>query len=199
MELNREDLVQVGEINQFAYCPRRHYYIKFTATIGRNYEFVEGRVNHQNKSRRGGWTEEMYLRSNKHRLHGKIDVLEENDTLTPIERKRSESGNYFRSDELQLAGYCMLLEDNVPGNINVGYIYTESNRQRHTVRIEDWHREQVNQIVDLILNMTPDTVPPLTDNPNKCEKCSTRNYCMPYETAVLEPAKANGTGWEERV
>ena len=137
MGLKRDELVQVGEINQFVYCPRRHYYIKFFDTIGKNYELTEGSVNHEKKSRRGGWTEEMYLRSEKHRLHGKIDVLDENDTLTPVERKRAESGSYFESDELQLAAYCMLLEDNVPGSVNVGYIYTESNRQRHSVRIED--------------------------------------------------------------
>jgi len=185
MGLKRDELVQVGEINQFVYCPRRHYYIKFFDTIGKNYELTEGSVNHEKKSRRGGWTEEMYLRSEKHRLHGKIDVLDENDTLTPVERKRAESGSYFESDELQLAAYCMLLEDNVPGSVNVGYIYTESNRQRHSVRIEDWHREQVEEIVGVILDMTVDDVPPFTDNRAKCEKCSCREYCMPEESEML--------------
>jgi len=185
MGLKRDELVQVGEINQFVYCPRRHYYIKFFDTIGKNYELTEGSVSHKNKSRRGGWTEEMYLRSEKHRLHGKIDVLDENDTLTPVERKRAESGSYFESDELQLAAYCMLLEDNVPGSINVGYIYTESNRQRHAVRIQDWHREQVAEIVDVILDMTVDDIPPFVDNPSKCEKCSCREYCMPEESKML--------------
>ena len=45
--------------------------------------------------------------------------------------------------------------------------------------------------------MTVNTIPPFTDNPNKCEKCSTREYCMPAETAKLEPEKARGTGWED--
>lgn len=198
MELNQSEYVQVSEINQFVYCPRRHYYIRFFDTIGVNYELTDGVVSHENKSRRGGWSEELYLESEKYRMHGKVDIVDENGTLTPIERKRSESGSYFESDELQLAAYCMLLEESVPGRVNIGYIYTESNRKRHRVRVEDWHRKQVEQIVDLILNMSVDDPPPLTDNPNKCPKCSTREYCMPEETVILEPDKAGGTGWEDR-
>jgi len=192
-----ENLVQVQEINQFVYCPRRLYYQKFLDTIGENYELIEGTTQHNRKSTRGGWTTEIYLQSKKHRLHGKIDVVEEDDTPTPIEQKRSESGSYFESDELQLTAYCMLLEDNIDGVVNVGYIYTRSNDQRHTVRITDWQRDQVEEIVSIIQNMTVDDIPPLTDNPNKCEKCSAREYCMPQETAKLEPEKARGTGWED--
>lgn len=195
----REELVQVHEINQFVYCSRRLYYQKFLDTIGKNYELAEGHSQHEHTSQRGGWTNELYLRSDKHGLYGKIDVLDENDTLTPVERKRAESGTYFESDELQLTAYCMLLEDNVPESVNVGYIYTHSNDKRHIVRITDWHREQIKQIVSIIQEMSVDDIPPLTDNPNKCEKCSTRKYCLPAETAKLEPQKAEGSGWEDRV
>jgi len=48
-------------------------------------------------------------------------------------------------------------------------------------------------------SMTVDEVPPLVDNPTKCEKCSTREYCMPAETATLEPHRAEGTGWEDQI
>ena len=204
MELNapatrRDNLVQVQDINQFVYCPRRLYYQKFLDTVGVSYELVDGRTKHANKARRGGWTEEVYLRSEKHRIHGKIDLLEDSETLTPIERKRAESGSYYESDELQLAAYCMLLEDNVPESINVGYIYTESNDRRHTIRITNWHREQVQEIVSVIHQMTVDDIPPLVDNPNKCDACSAHQYCMPEETAKLEPDKARGTGWEDAI
>jgi CRISPR-associated exonuclease Cas4 len=188
----------VQDINQFVYCPRRLYYQTFLDTVGQNYELVDGRTSHEHASRRGGWTNELYLRSERHGLHGKIDVVENDDgTVTPIERKRAESGAYYESDELQLAAYCLLLEDNIPESVAVGYIYTESNDRRHTVRIRDWHREQVAEIVSIVDNMTVDDIPPLTDNPSKCEACSARSYCMPAETAALEPEKAHGTGWAE--
>lgn len=197
--IRREELVQVQDINQFVYCPRRYYYQTFFDTVGKNYELTDGRTNHERSSNRGGWTKEIYLRSSTHGLHGKIDVVEDGETPTPIERKRSQSGAYYESDELQLAGYCMLLEDNVPDSVTVGYIYTESNDRRHAVRVSDWHRAQVEEIVSTIQIMTVDDIPPLTDNPNKCKACSTREYCMPEETAILEPQQAEGTGWEDAV
>lgn len=195
----QEELVQVQEINQFVYCPRRLHYQKFFDTTGKNYELVQGTKQHENKSSRGGWTDEMYLKSKEYGLHGKIDVIEDGDDIVPVEQKRSESGSYFESDELQLAAYCLLLEDNTSGSVNMGYIYTRSNDQRHAVRIGEWHRNQIEEIVSIIQDMTAEDIPPLTDNPEKCEACSARQYCMPMETAMLEPEKAEGTGWEERV
>lgn len=194
----RENLVQVQAINQFVYCPRRYYYQRFQDTIGTNYELTEGKSQHESRGRRGGWTTEMYLRSVSLGLHGKIDVVETSDGApTPIERKRAESGSYYRSDELQLAAYCMLLEDNIPGSVKVGYIYTESNDKRHTVRISEKHRESITEIVSIIRKMTVDDIPPLVENPSKCRACSARSYCMPYETALLEPSKARNTGWDD--
>lgn len=195
----QENLVQVHEINQFVYCPRRLYYQKFFDTIGRNFELVEGSIQHDNTSRRGGWTKEMYLQSEKHGLHGKIDVVEDDDELVPVEHKRSESGSYFESDELQLAAYCMLLEENSPGSVNTGYIYTRSNDRRHVVRISQWHRDQIEKIVSIIQEMSIDNIPPITDNPCKCESCSTREYCMPQETLTLEPDRMPDVAWEEYV
>lgn len=92
----------------------------FLDTVGANYELVDGRSKHRRASRRGGWTNELYLQSDRHGLHGKIDVVEEDGTITPIERKQAQSEEYYEGDELQLTGYCMLLEDNIPGSVNVG-------------------------------------------------------------------------------
>ena len=92
--------------------------------MGTPYELVDGRSKHEKQSRRGGWITERYFRAAELDLHGKIDLIEsDGDVLTPVERKRAESGQYFPSDEIQLAGYCMLLEAAIEEPVNVGYIY----------------------------------------------------------------------------
>jgi CRISPR-associated exonuclease Cas4 len=195
-----EDLVHVSALNEYMYCSRRFYYQRYQDEIGKPYELADGRSKHATESQRGGWTTERYFRSERLGLHGKIDLLEADDgALTPIERKRAESGEYYASDEVQLAGYCMLLEDAIGKPINVGYIYLYSTDQRHAIHITDHHRQTVREIVSHIDSMEFGSVPPLTDNPNKCEACSARQYCMPMETAILEPEKAEGTGWEDRL
>ena len=110
-----DELVNAGHINQYLYCPRRYYYINYFDTIEMNFYLRDGQLKHENQSRKGGWIREFYIKSEKLGLHGKIDVLESKNiksvgvTLTPVERKRGSS--YHDNDEVQLAAYCMLLED----------------------------------------------------------------------------------------
>ena len=196
----REDLVYVSALQEFVYCPRRFYYQRYQDQIGTPYELVDGRSKHEHHSRRGGWVTERYFRSDELGLHGKIDLIEsDRGSLTPIERKRAESGDYYPSDEVQLAGYCMLLEDTIEEPVNVGYIYLYSTDQRHAVRISDDHRRTVKEVINRIHSMSVDSVPPFTDNPSKCDGCSARHYCMPEETTKLEPERARGTGWEDEI
>jgi len=196
----KDELVHVSALNEFVYCARRFYYQRYHDEIGTPYELVDGRSKHENQSKRGNWITERYFRSEDLGLHGKLDLIEtDSDVLTPVERKRAESGEYYPSDEVQLAGYCMLLEAAIEEPVNVGYIYLYSTDERHAIRITEEHRRTVEEIITRIEQMTVDTIPPFTDNPNKCEACSAREYCMPEETAKLEPEKAVGTGWEDEI
>ena len=194
------ELVNVSDLNQYTYCPRRYWYLHFYDTQGRNYERVEGKTRHENQSTRGDWLNELYLESEELGLKGKIDVLDmDGARAVPVERKRAESGQYYRSDKVQLAGYCMLLEEHLDEPVREGAIYLYKTDQRLHVTITEDHRESVKKQIEEIRSMSPDEVPPLTDNPSKCEKCSTREYCMPEETARLEPERVRGTGWEDEV
>lgn len=195
MSMNEGDeLVNIGHINQYLYCPRRYYYINYFDTIEMNFYLKDGQLKHQNQSRRGGWIRELYLKSEKLGIHGKIDVLESKNiksvgtTLTPIERKRGSS--YHDNDEVQLAAYCMLLEDYLDEPVRMGYLYLFGTNERYAITITDWHREKVLQVVLAIRNMTLDNIPEFVDNPNKCEKCSTVQYCLPEETKMLEEEDA---------
>lgn len=192
-----QDLVQVSALQEYVYCPRRYYYQRYHDQIGTPYELVDGRSLHDRQSRRGGWVLERYFRSEELGLHGRIDLIDPEDgALTPVERKRAESATYYESDEIQLAGYCMLLADAIDEPVNVGYIYLYSTDERHAVHITDRHREAVKTVVSRIQSMSVESIPPFTDNPKKCDACSARHYCMPAETARLEPEKVEGTGWE---
>lgn len=177
-------LVNTSDLNQYLYCPRRLYYLMFYQTQGLNFVLAEGRSKHAHQSRRGQWYREMYLRSEKLHLHGKIDLLEGKTKLTPVERKRGSS--YHDNDEVQLAAYCMLLEDYLDEPVRMGYLYLFGTNERYAITITDWHRNKVLQVVEAIRNMRLDKIPDFADNPKKCEKCSTAAYCLPEETRMLE-------------
>jgi CRISPR-associated exonuclease Cas4 len=194
----RDELIHVSALNEYVYCARRAYYQRFYDEIGDPFELADGRVKHERTARqsRGGWIKERYFRDDDLGLHGKLDLLEDDNVLTPVERKRAESGAYYPSDEVQLAGYCMLLEAATGRPVNVGYIYLYETDQRHAIEITEKHRRTVREIISRIRSMTVGSIPPFTDNPKKCEACSAREYCMPEETVRLEPKRAVGTGWE---
>jgi CRISPR-associated exonuclease Cas4 len=195
-----DELINVSDLNQYQYCPRRYWYLHFFDTQGQNYQRIEGKTKHKNNSTRGDWLNELYLESESIGLKGKIDVLDLEDGRTiPVERKRASSGDYYWNDEVQIAGYCMLLEANIEESVREGAIYLYETDQRMHIPITADHREAVRKTVDAMRSMSPADVPPLTDNPKKCEKCSTREYCMPAETATLEPEKVEGTGWEDHI
>jgi CRISPR-associated exonuclease Cas4 len=48
------------------------------------------------------------------------------------------------------------------------------------------------EITEAIRNMRLYSIPDFTANQNKCEKCSTVQYCMPLETEMLEGQKQRG-------
>lgn len=194
--LSKEELVNVSAINQYLYCPRRYWYIYFYDSIGENYQFNDGVVKHENMANKGGWTEEVYVESTDIGLKGKIDILD-NKELVPVERKRG--GRYYDNDVMQVAGYCYLLEKCTGESVDSGIIYLYKDDQRVRIPFDPVKKKQIRKIISKIHDITSDSPPPFTDNPNKCEKCSTREYCMPAETAKLEPEKAHGTGWEGKI
>ena len=194
------ELINVSDLNQYSYCPRRYWYLHFYDTQGKNYERIEGKTKHENQSTQGNWLNELYLESEAIGLKGKIDILDlEDDRVVPVERKRAESGDYYKSDEIQLAGYCMLLEDHLNESVREGAIYLYETDQRMHIPITADQREAVREQIEAIQSMSAENIPPFTDNPKKCEACSAREYCMPEETARLEPEKVAGTGWEDQI
>lgn len=179
-----EDMINVSDINQFLYCPRRLFYLKFYQTQGINEFLVDGRKIHLRRGRRGGYIFELYVRSARLGLHGKIDLIDCADGMKPIERKRGD--RFFENDVIQLCAYGLLLEEYLGKPVDVGIIYLFGTNRRHEVTLSDSLKEKTIQITHDIRLMSPDVIPGFVDNLNKCNKCSVKLYCLPYESHILE-------------
>lgn len=179
-----DQLINVSDLNQYLYCPRRFWYLHFFNTQGKNFYRTDGQIKHANKSERGGWTNEIYLESKKLGLKGKIDVLVEQGTASiPVERKRGDEYGY--NDEIQLTGYCMLLSEYLGEEIREGAIYLYETDQRMHIVISDEQKQKVRDIVKEMRSLTSSEPPSFVDNREKCKKCSCRDYCMPEESRML--------------
>jgi len=127
----------------------------------------------------------MSLKCEELGIKGKIDVVEDDEFPVPIERKRAKNGEYYKNDELQLAGYCLLLEGNLDINIPYGYIYLYSTDERHKIEMTPTRIKKAKEIINKIKKMDIENIPGYVSNSNKCEKCSVRKYCMPEESKIL--------------
>ncbi len=178
------DLVNVSDLNQYLYCPRRLYYLMFFKTQEINVHLADGRAMHARQGRRGGWYREVYLRSERLGLHGKIDLIDIQNGAIPVERKRGYA--YYENDLIQLAAYAMLLEEYLGEPVPRGYLYLYGTNMRHLINITEQLRLKVVDTVSDIRAMRIDRIPTFCENPRKCEKCSVVGYCMPYEARILE-------------
>ncbi|MFY9195743.1 MAG: CRISPR-associated protein Cas4 [Methanoculleus sp.] len=178
------DLVNVSDLNQYLYCPRRLYYLMFFKTQEINVHLADGRGMHARQGRRGGWYREIYLRSESLGLHGRVDLIDMQNGAVPVERKRGYA--YYENDLIQLAAYAMLLEEHLDEPVPLGYLYLYGTNERHPIDITERLRQKVTDTVVNIRAMQIDNAPTFCENPRKCKKCSVIGYCMPYEARILE-------------
>ena len=162
---------------------------------------MEGNANHRDQHRKSGQYREQYYVAPEVGLHGTVDLIEFTDGHpVPVERKRGQSGQYYWNDEVQLAGYCRLLE--AAGEfdtIDRGYIYLYETDQRHQIQITDDHREAVTETVSAIRDLSPDAPPSVVENPKKCSACSVRHACLPATTTRLSSEEMTASEWREVV
>ena len=118
------------------------------------------------------------LRSARHGIVGKPDYLiEERGKIAPVELKPSrESDSPWLRDVVQLAAYCLLLEETEPRFAGYGYL-----RYAHrTFRIDFTDRvrgELLRTIATMRADLTADDVSPNHHDPRRCARCMLVRAC----------------------
>jgi CRISPR-associated exonuclease Cas4 len=192
-------IVPVGALNQYLYCPRRYWYYRFFDPEDRSADLINGRRRHDRQSRHPDWIRERYFRSEELGLHGRVDVLDsernDRDFPVPVERKRATSGRYYWNDEIQVTAYGLLIETTLGAvdTVEYGVIYLYETDKRHRIELTEDRRQSVREVRDEIRSLQPDEPPDIVENRNKCSGCSVRHYCQPETEAYLEHHGANVT------
>ena len=118
------------------------------------------------------------LRSAHHGLVGKPDYLvEERGRIAPVELKPSrESDSPWLRDVVQLAAYCLLLEETEPRFAGYGYLRYAS----RTFRIDFTDRvrgELLRTLTEMRADLTAADVPPNHRDPRRCARCMLVRVC----------------------
>lgn len=127
----------------------------------------------------GAWQEcPRPLFSRRYLLAGKPDyIVAQDEDLIPVEVKpRRSAEKPYDSDVLQLAAYCLLIEETFGKAPTHGIL----KYSRATFAIEytpRLRRQLLDTMEDMRLDLGAEKVPPSHDSPRRCHACGHREHC----------------------
>ena len=126
------DLLPLSYINQYAYCPRRFWYMYVQAEMIENAHVLRGVINHENVNAPGYATDtegvvlrrRVYVYSHMLGVSGICDLVEEHPDgrLVPVEYKQGQQGKWG-NDQAQLCAQALCLEEMTGRPIDAGSIF----------------------------------------------------------------------------
>jgi len=183
--------VPVNLIRQWCYCPRVVYYMELTDIAlyrpawvkqGENFHRLETKLwQRRNLSRfnldKGRVHHNLTMRDDELKLHGIVDMaIETNEAVYAVEFKLSAT-NKKRGDQLQLAGYAMLLEKHFSKPSPVGFLVGKG-KVLHTIDIDAGKRDAVTTTADKIRRMLRRGLKPESSaTVTQCCACEYVNFC----------------------
>jgi CRISPR-associated exonuclease Cas4 len=189
------ELLPLSYINQFAYCPRRFWYMYVQGEMKENVHVLRGVLNHERAHTPGYETaptgvtihRRVYVYSHTLGVTGFCDLLEEHDDgrLFPVEYKQGQQGKWS-NDEAQLCAQALCLEEMTGKPIPQGALFYFGSRRRLTVDFSDGLRTQTHRYIQQMKwTLDAGLIPAYTDQPARCNGCSLYEVCLPKEVEVL--------------
>jgi CRISPR-associated exonuclease Cas4 len=190
------DLLPLSYINQFAYCPRRFWYMYVQGEMVENAHVLRGVSNHERAHTPGYETmpagvtvhRRVYIYSHTLAITGYTDLLEEHadGRLVPVEYKQGRQGQWA-NDEAQLCAQALCLEEMTGKPIVQGAIFYFGSRRRVEVDFTPALRTTTRQLIQQMQwTLAQGVIPPHTEQRQRCNGCSLYEVCLPKETERLE-------------
>jgi len=196
------ETIPISYLNALEYCPRRFFYEFVEGDMVVNDFVLAGTLLHERADEPGKRTTEdgayqinrLYLYSEKLRLSGFADVIEEqNGVFIPVEYKHGRQGKWL-NDHIQLCAQALCLEERQPDRATIpfGYIFYFGSRKRIQVYFTEELRARVHAAIDQAFKVAMfDTAPPPLEGKIavRCRDCSLAPICLPDEVKLLKERK----------
>jgi CRISPR-associated exonuclease Cas4 len=214
------ETLPISSLNALEYCPRSFYYQYVQSDMLINEFVLEGTLVHKRVHQAGKQTNaegeihttRMYLCSEKLRLSGFADVVEESEgMLIPVEYKHGHQGAWL-NDRMQLCAQALCLEEQIAEqhhpsplhymerdqlHIPYGYIYYVGSRRRVRVDFDEELRTKTRAAIARAFQVAMLEKPPLPLDGKlaaRCPNCSLFPLCMPDEVKLLQSRKGEDDG-----
>lgn len=184
--------IPISALAEVLYCPRNFYYRLVEGAEDSNAHLLEGRLQEESRNERVRLARESSLQirsvmvsSERLRLLGVVDVLEERGDLYPVEYKKGVRRDNL-NDDVQLCAQAVALEEHLGATLDRGYIYYAASHARREVLFTDDLRTLVENTVQRAVAILEagEIPPPLADN--RCRGCALEARCLPDEVKFLQ-------------
>lgn len=194
------ELLPLSYINQYAYCPRRFWYMCVQAEMAENVHVLRGIVNHEHVNEPGYQTQPSGIVSHR-RVHvysytlgisGICDLVEESadGTLAPVEYKQGQQGKWT-NDQAQLSAQALCLEEMTGKTVRAAQSSTLAAAAERDLRLPKLRAGTEALIHAMQHTVALGVIPAHTDNRARCRGCSLYDVCLPIETEFLLAAAKN--------
>jgi CRISPR-associated exonuclease Cas4 len=186
------DYIPIAALNQYAYCPHRCWRMFCLGGFVDNQYTIEGTTLHDRVHTTGEGQREdtwqiraVWLKSERYRLIGKSDLIEENDgRWYPVEYKRGHRGE-FDNDELQVCAQALCIEEMTGQPVTQGYLYYAQSHQRQPVELSTELRHQTIATIEAVTHILDSGAMPLAVYSPRCKGCSLYSQCLPKAAAKV--------------
>ncbi len=125
---------------------------------------------------------EIKINSKKLNLVGVIDKLEVYENkIIPFELKTGSMPveGVWPSHRVQLAAYCMLLEENYDTKINGGFVHYLDGKEKRKIILNPFLKAEIIQLIKEVENLLRQKeIPEMQENENKCKNCGLKESCF---------------------
>lgn len=186
-------IVSAGGLHALAYCERLFYLENVEFLRVADERVFAGRRAHEETipNEEGTWSR-VRFESHTLGLRGEIDLLRKLDgSIVPYELKRGRSAGKkgareaWFSDRIQVGAYALLAEEQFGQIVNEGRVRYLADSITVRVSIDEQLRNDVRGGICRARVLSEDIHrPPVTNDENRCTRCSLAPVCLPEETRL---------------
>lgn len=190
--MNDTEYLPLAYLNAWEYCPRRFYIEHVLGEMEDNEHVLLGRHLHRRVDEEGSHQRgetiarhHQWVWSDRLGVKGIIDAVEETEGyLVPLEYKKGRMARHL-NDHFQLCAAGMCLEERLDLSITYGEIFYHGNRRRQRVEFTAELRRHTEAAIAAARDAITAPMPAPIDTPKKCEACSLKRICLPFEVKYL--------------
>lgn len=185
----RTGKLEVGDVVQFIYCPRKLYFIKVVGLRILKPKMEEGRKVQEEVTKRlekiaekmnGKLFKNFWLESEALSLAGNLDalILTEKEVL-PLDVKFSKFGSISYAWKMQLTAYSLLAEENFGKRVERAFIYIVSEKEMlKEVKISAEDKKALLRLLEEIRILLESEKYPQAIKSKKCGYCEVEKFCV---------------------